>query len=195
MERELKTTEMLRESLLRQMPLIDKISDSKLRGMVIEVWVKLMQASGHHDINEFPNFISEIGDNENLARHTNAVVNMSEALAREFQQAYGINLNHDILLAGALLHDVDKLVLYERQGDSVQLTELGRKVAHGEHGALIAEQAGLPPEVVNIIASHSPILRKTLPASIEAVLVACCDEGNFQSYRLMTGRGLWRKPS
>jgi putative nucleotidyltransferase with HDIG domain len=119
---------------------------------------------------------------------------MSEAVARVFQQAYGTSLNHDTLLAGAILHDVDKLLLYERQGDSVELTELGRSVPHGEYGARVAEQAGLPQEVVNIIASHSPTQRKTLPATIEAVIVGCCDEATFQSYRLMTGKGLWKKP-
>lgn len=193
MERELNTTEMERKTLLKQIPLINRIGDSKLRELVIEVWAKLWRESGYRNVNEFPNYLSGINGDETLVRHTNAVVKMAEAIAKEFQQAYGINLNYDILLAEALLHDVDKLVLYERQGDCVQLTELGRKVTHGEYGALVAEQVGLPQEVVNIIASHSPILRKALPATIEAVLVASCDEANFQSYRLMMGEGLWRK--
>ncbi|NVM26005.1 MAG: HDIG domain-containing protein [Desulfobacterales bacterium] len=196
MERELTVTEVEKGNLAEQLPPINRISDSKLRDLVLEVWATLLRESAYHDINEAPNFTSELmgDDDETLVRHTNTVVKMSEAVAREFQQAYGINLNHDTLLAGAILHDVDKLLLYGRQGDSVELTELGRKVSHGEYGALVAEQAGLPQEVVNIIASHSPTQRKTLPASIEAVIVGCCDEATFQSYRLMTGKGLWMKP-
>ena len=195
MEREPTATEMERKILTKRLPLINKISDGNLRGLVIEVWARLWRESPYGDIREAPNYLSEINGDESLIRHTNAVAKMSEAVAREFQQAYGISLNYDILLAGAILHDVDKLVLYERQGDSVQLTELGRKVSHGEYGALVAEQVGVPQEVANIIASHSPtIKRETLPATIEAVLVASCDEANFQSYRLMTGKGLWRQP-
>jgi len=193
MEKELNVTEMERSTLVTQLPLIDKISDSKLKKLVIKMWVRLWRESPYKDTGEAPNYLCKIDDGETLVRHTNTVTKMAEAIAQQFKQAYGINLNHDILLAGAILHDVDKLVLYERQGNSVQLTTLGRKVTHGEYGAMVAEEIGLPQEVVNIIASHSPVERKALPATIEAVLVASCDEANFQSYRLMTGKGLWRK--
>jgi putative nucleotidyltransferase with HDIG domain len=195
MERELTASEVERKILMKQLPLINRISDGNLRDLVIEVWTRLWRQSPYGDIGEVPNYTRELscGD-ETLVRHTNAVAKMSEAIAREFQQAYAVSLNYDTLLAGALLHDVDKLVLYGRQGDSVQLAELGRKVTHGEYGALVAEQVGLPREVVNIIAGHSFIQRKTLPATIEAVLIASCDEANFQSFRLMSGEGLWTKP-
>ena len=195
MEREITVTERESGILTKQLPLINRINDGRLRDLVIKVWVMLWRESPYHDISEAPNYTTELigKDDETLVRHTNAVVKMSEAIARQFQQAYGSNLNYDMLLAGSLVHDIDKLVLYERQGDSVQLSELGRRESHGEYGAIVAEQVGFPQTIVNIIASHSPTLRKTLPATIEAVFVACCDEANFQSYRLMTGKGLWRK--
>jgi len=195
MERELTATEAERKILIKQLPLINKISDGNLRDLVIEVWARLWRESPYGDIGEVPNFTRELSSgDETLVRHTNAVVKMSEAVAREFEQAYGISLNYDNLLAGAILHDVDKLVLYGRQGDSVELTELGHKVTHGEYGALVAKQVGLPEQVANIIASHSLIKRETLPTTIEAVLVSTCDWANFQSYRLMIGEGLWQEP-
>jgi len=128
MERELTVTEMEKEKLAKQLPLINRISDGKLRDLVFEVWAKLLRESPYHDISEAPNFTKELmgDDDETLVRHTNTVVKMSEAVARVFQRAYGFTLNYDTLLAGAILHDVDKLLLYERQGDSVELTELGR---------------------------------------------------------------------
>jgi hypothetical protein len=58
----------------------------------------------------------------------------------------------------------------------------------------MAKQVDLPRAVVNIIASHSPTEGKVPPASIEAVIVGSCDASIFQCYRLMTGKGLWRKP-
>jgi len=194
MERELTATEMEREILMKQLPLFNRISDSNLRDLVIKVWVRLWRESPYGDISEVPNFTRELSSgDETLIRHTNAVVKMSVAAAREFQEVYGVSLNYDNLLAGAILHDVDKLVLYGRQGDSVELTELGRKVTHGEYGGFVANQVGLPKQVVNIIASHSVVKRETLPTSIEAVLVSCCDGAVFQSYRLMIGEGLWQK--
>lgn len=195
MERELTATEAERESLLGQLPSIKEINDGNIRDLVIEVWVRLWHESSCEDISKFPNYTRELsrGD-ETLIRHTNAVTKMTEAAAREFEQAYEIILNHDHLLAGAILHDVDKLILYERRGDSMELSKLGRRVTHGEYGAHVARQVGLPEPIVNIIASHSVVKRDTLPASIEAVLVSSCDGANFQSYRLMVGEGLWQSP-
>ena len=193
MERELTATEGERKVLMKELPSISKIGDNALRDLVIEVWVRFWRESPYNDISKAPNFTRELscGD-ETLMRHTNAVANMSEAAAREFQQVYGVSLNYDNLLAGAVLHDVDKLVLYGHQGDSVELTELGRKVTHGEYGSRVAKQVGLPEQVANIIASHSVVRRETLPATIEAVLVSYCDGAVFQSYRLMIGEGLWQ---
>ena len=194
MEIELTATEAERKILIKQFPLINSISDGNLRDLVIEAWVRLWRESPYRGISEVPNFTRELsGGDETLVRHTNAVVKMSVAAAREFQEVYGVSLNYDNLLAGAILHDVDKLVLYGHQGDSIELTDLGRKVTHGEYGALIAKQVGLPEQVVNIVASHSVVKRETLPASIEAVLVSCSDGAIFQSYRLMIGEGLWQK--
>ncbi len=195
MERDLTATEEEKKILMKQLPSIGKISDEALRDLVIEVWVRFWRESLYSDISEVLNYtlVLSCGD-ETLVRHTNAVVNMAEAAAREFQQVYGVSLNYDNLLAGALLHDVDKLVLYERRGDSIELSELGRKVTHGEYGAMVARQVGLPEQVANIIASHSVVKRDTLPTTIEAVLVYYCDGANFQSYRLMIGEELWQKP-
>jgi len=191
---ELIATETERKTIAEQLPLINQIGDGRLRELVIEVWVRLWRESAYRDISKALNYLSEMDGDETLVRHTNAVVKMSVAVAREFQQAYGISLNFDHLLAGALLHDVDKLVLYGRKGSLVQLSELGHKVSHGEYGAKVAKEVGLPQEVVNIIACHSPMQKKIVPATIEAVLVAACDTANFQSYRLMHGKGLWKIP-
>jgi len=189
----LSVTKAERESITGQLPAINRIRNIKLRDMVIAVWVKLLHESPCSDVAEAPNALTEIGGDESLVRHTNAIVSMAEAMAREFQQAYGVTVNYDNLRAGAILHDVDKLVLYERKGDSVLLSELGCRETHGEYGSIVAEQAGLPQEVVNIIASHSPIKRKTLPATIEAVFIASCDAANFHACRLLSGEGLWEK--
>jgi len=70
MERELTVTEMEKEKLAKQLPLINKISDSKLRDLVFEVWAKLLRESPYHDISEAPNFTKELmgDDDETLVR-------------------------------------------------------------------------------------------------------------------------------
>ena len=196
MTKKLAVTRDEKRILTNYFPLIKRISNKDgLRAMVIEAWVSLWRESGYRDITEAPNSLTEYDGDDDIVRHTNVVARMASAIAAELERAYGVNPDYDLLLAGALLHDVDKLVLFERKGDSVQVGELGKKVPHGQYGALVAEKIGLPREVVNIIASHSPINPMASPETIEAVIVAFCDEVSFQSYRFITGQGLLKKKS
>ena len=61
----------------------------------------------------------------------------------------------DVLTSGALLHDVGKLVEYERVGDRFVKCEHGRMLRHPFSGVGLAYDAGLPDEVLHIIAVHA----------------------------------------
>lgn len=196
MGKEFAASQKEKDHLAKHLPMINKINDPDIKDRVYGVLARVLRESAYQDISDVPNFTTELmggEDDETFVRHTSAVVGTAMAFAKELQSAYNASIDYDILLAGAILHDVEKPVAYARNGNVVELTPLGRKTPHGEYGALMAEQAGLPQPVINIIASHSPTEGKIPPASIEAVIVGCCDAGVFQSYRLMTGRGLWRK--
>ena len=196
MEKEFAASEKEKKHLAKHLPIINEINNPDLKEMVYGVFARVLRESAYQDITEVPNFTTELmggEDDETFVRHTSAVVSTAMAFARELQSAYNVSIDYDILLAGAILHDVEKPAAYARKGNVVELTPRGRKTPHGEYGAQMAEQAGLPQAVINIIASHSPTEGKIAPASIEAVIVGCCDAGIFQSYRLMTGKGLWRK--
>ena len=184
-----------KQAVLNRFPLIRQISNEiHLKDMVIQTWVRLWRESGFRDIGEAPNVLSEQGIDDPLVRHTNAVVRMVKSAAEEIQQVYDMELDPNALLAGAFLHDVDKIVLYQRNGDRVELSELSQKAAHGDYGASVAEEIGLPPEVVNIIASHNYTIRPGAPepTTVEAALVAHIDMAAFQSFCLMTGKGVHR---
>ena len=193
MGRNLSVTAEEKRALTGHFPLIEQISNEEcLRDRVIEAWVRVWRESGYQDIGDTPNWPSE---NDSLVAHTNAVARMTLAAAGEYQQVYQAKLSRDFLLAGALLHDIDKMVVVELKGGVFEPTELGRKVIHGAYGAQVAEDLGLPPEVVNIIASHSFLQPSAAPGTIEAILLACCDQAAFQAHRLMTGKGLVKKES
>jgi len=196
MENEPAASQKEKDHLAKHLPMINNIDDPDLRDKVYGLLAGVLNESPYQDITDVPNFTTELmggEDEETFVRHTGAVVSGAMAFAGALQSAYGIRIDDDILLAGAILHDVEKPVAYARKGNVVELTPLGRKTLHGEIGASMARQAGLPETVINIIASHSPTEGKIPPASIEAVIVRCCDTGVFQSYRLMTGKGLWQK--
>lgn len=183
------TTAMEKREILRLLPVTERINDANLRALVIEVWLKLWCESGYRTLGEVPGLRGEIGASETLVRHTNAVANMSEAAGNELQRSYHVNIDFDALLAGAALHDVDKLVLYERRGGKVECKPPHSPSEHGAHGARVAEELGLPKEVVHIIASHSPA-PIIVPQTIEALLLSYCDALCAQCFRWIAGKGL-----
>jgi len=65
-------------------------------------------------------------------------------------------VNMDVLIAGAILCDVGKLLEYEfDEGGKAVLGTYGKYVRHTFSGVSLAEECGVPPEVCHIIATHS----------------------------------------
>jgi putative nucleotidyltransferase with HDIG domain len=91
-----------------------------------------------------------------------------------------MNINLEFLIAGALLHDVGKLMEYELKDDgSVVKSEFGKTMRHPVSGSKLAEECGLPNEVVHIIYAHSKE-GDTLERSSEAIIVHHCDFIDFE---------------
>jgi putative nucleotidyltransferase with HDIG domain len=64
-------------------------------------------------------------------------------------------VNLDVVIAGAILADVGKLLEYEmKDGKSVQ-GKYGQYLRHPFSGVSLAEQCGVPAEVCHIIAAHA----------------------------------------
>jgi len=65
-------------------------------------------------------------------------------------------VNMDVLIAGAILADVGKMLEYvlDDQGNAVQGT-YGKYLRHPFSGVSLAEECGVPPEVCHIIAAHA----------------------------------------
>ena len=91
-------------------------------------------------------------------------------------------LNKDYLLAGALLHDVGKSLEYQLKDGKVITSEPGTKMRHPESGARLAEECGLPEEVVHIIAAHSHE-GDSMNRIPEAIIVYHCDFIDFEIKR------------
>ena len=62
----------------------------------------------------------------------------------------------DVLIAGALLHDVGKLLEYARNAEGrFVMSDYGLKLRHPVSGAMLAQKHGLPEHVLHIIAVHA----------------------------------------
>ena len=104
--------------------------------------------------------------------HKRCVVHVARASGEKMNEFFGSDLpvNMDVLISGAILADVGKLLEYEldNDGNAVQ-GKYGEYIRHPFSGVSLAEECGLPPEVCHIIAAHAhegDLVKRTTEAYI-----------------------------
>ena len=138
-------------------PELDWIADRSLADKVAAVWEEAYRLGGWsgNDIKEIP-FTLLVGETSvTLAEHTRLVTGICRAVARTMKEGGSIALDNDILIAGALLHDVGKLLEYRRAATGFQVSRSGKLLRHPLSGMGLAAKGGLPEDVYHIIAVHS----------------------------------------
>jgi putative nucleotidyltransferase with HDIG domain len=155
-------------------PELSWIEDEDLREKVIDVWKEAADHGNWDSLEQVP-FTLLFENSGLLTDHTRRITK----LARSVMETRDEELHRDVLLAGALLHDVGKLLEYKIEGDRVVKSELGKKTRHPVSGSKLAEELGLPEGVVHIIFSHSKE-GDTIERSPEAIIVHHCDFIDFE---------------
>ena len=150
------------------------IKDKDLKEKVVKVWEKAATQGNWKSLDDAP-FTLLIENSGKLIDHTKRITNLAKAVYDQRKE----KLNIDYLIAGALLHDVGKLLEYVKKGEKYVKGEFGNKFRHPVSGALLAKEIGLPDEVVLIIYAHSHEGDK-LKRSPEAVIVNHCDFIDFE---------------
>ena len=89
------------------------------------------------------------------------------------------DLNMDFVIAGGLLHDVGKLLEYEKRGGKVVKSKGGELVRHPVSGYGLTRETNLPLEVSHIVISHSDEGEKVKRIP-EAILIHHCDFIDFE---------------
>ena len=117
--------------------------------------------------------------------HKRAVVHIARSSAEKIESFFGSELpvNMDVLLSGAILADVGKLLEYELDGDGKAVQGVyGKYLRHPFSGVSLAESCGLPPEVCHIIAAHAGEGDK-IKRSTEAYIVHHADFMTFLPFK------------
>jgi len=96
------------------------------------------------------------------------------AVARERR-----DLNMDYVIAGGLLHDVGKLLEYEKRGGKVVKSKSGELVRHPVSGYGLTRETDLPVEISHIVIAHSDEGEKVKRIP-EAILIHHCDFIDFE---------------
>lgn len=142
-------------------PELEWIQDEKLREQTTQTWQLALDKSvlTVEDLHTIP-FTLLCGPNLKVTfmDHKRAVVHIAREAGLKMNEFFKDELpvNMDVLISGAILCDVGKLLEYEldENGNAVQ-GMYGKYLRHPFSGVSLAEQCGVPAEVCHIIAAHA----------------------------------------
>jgi len=168
-------------------PELEWIKDETLRTQTMNTWALALQKSvlTPHDLNTIP-FTLLCGPDLKVTfmGHKRAVVHIAKDCGDQMNKFFKDDLpvNMDVLIAGAILADVGKLLEYElKDGKSVQGI-YGKYLRHPFSGVSLAEQCGVPANVCHIIATHAGE-GDMVKRSVEAYVVHHADFMTFEPFR------------
>lgn len=149
------------EEVLKLWPELDWIENDDLREKTTKAWELALERSvlTGKNLNTIP-FTLLCGPDLKVTfmDHKRAVVHIARDSGRTVNDFFKDELpvNMDVLISGAILADVGKLLEYvlDDNGIAIQGT-YGKYLRHPFSGVSLAEECGLPPEVCHIIATHA----------------------------------------
>ncbi len=140
-------------------PELNWIGDGEIREKTAKTWELALERSAltAKDLNTIPFTLLVPDLKVTFMAHKRAVVHIALASGKKINEFFKDDLpvNLDVLISGAILADVGKLLEYElKDGKAVQ-GSYGKYLRHPFSGVSLAEEAGLPPEICHIIATHA----------------------------------------
>ena len=161
---------------------LNKISDPELRQKTVSVWVAAAEEGQWKpdDLEKIPFTLLVETHGINLVQHTIAVTEGALGLARAMQSSCRLpfEIDHDILIAGGLLHDVGKLLEIEMTENGYRKSLHGKYARHPISGAIMASKYDMPMAIINMIGCHSKE-GDGRPQRVETVLIHQADFATF----------------
>ncbi|MCD6161782.1 MAG: HDIG domain-containing protein [candidate division Zixibacteria bacterium] len=140
-------------------PELKWIKDDGLRVKTAETWELALQESklNADDLNEIPFTLLVKDCPVTFMEHKRAVVHIAYTAAKSMQNFFGDNLpiDIDIVISGAILADVGKLLEYDKVDGKAVVSAYGKYVRHPFSGVGLAMKCGVPDKVCHIIATHA----------------------------------------
>lgn len=135
-------------------PAVDEITDADLRRGVRDAWQRTVADTDvRPDEFSWTKAAGEEYGEWSLVAHTNQVVTVSRSIADAFASLYDQSLSTDVLLAGALVHDIGKP--YELATGEYDVPPAERLIGHPYFGLYPVLAADLPVEVAHVVLAHS----------------------------------------
>lgn len=141
-------------------PELDLIESADLRDRTVAVWTEALERGGWEsdDLHRIPASLHLKHLDIGLAEHTRAVTQVALAAADAYREHYpktAYDLNRDYVITGGLVHDVGKVLEYDRVDGEWQKSAEGKYVRHPFSGVALCDKHGMPPEIQQMVAFHS----------------------------------------
>jgi HD superfamily phosphodiesterase len=182
----------MKQRIRKLIPEIEWIHDESTREKVTATIEDGLRSGGWEpeDMDKMP-FTLLIPDcPASLLAHTRSIVQMSHHIGEVYNPIYDgqgdFTLDHDVLVAGAILHDVGKLVEMEFVGGKYVKAQYGKDLRHPFSGAILASRNGISSDICHVIATHAGE-GNGRHRSPEAVVVHHVDFINFESIKSHLG--------
>jgi putative nucleotidyltransferase with HDIG domain len=150
----------MKKEIAAAIPELSMIKDTSLREKVVLVWAEALETGGFtlEELNQVPFTLLSDQVSVTFLEHVRAVCQMCVAMAGVVSGSYGkrIPIDQDVLVAGALLADIGKMIEFEKRPDGTyRKGHKGEMLRHPFTGVALAFKHGMPYEVMHIIAVHS----------------------------------------
>jgi len=154
-------------------PAIGEISSPALRRAIQDCWAESLARSPYESLAASPQAPHMPG--RPLLLHVNEVNARALQLFEVAKRDYGLEADHDVTLATAILHDVDKPILYRWNGERFSYAQGHSLSDHGAVGAELCLAHGIPLEIAEMVRHHSAFASQGLPGTVEGTIVHYAD--------------------
>jgi putative nucleotidyltransferase with HDIG domain len=145
-------------------PDIMTIRDASLRDRVAAVWSEALTTGcggkgwTFDEIRAIPFTLLAGKIDMRFVEHLNSCVKQCIAIEKVLNEVFGdrVPVDHDVLVAGALLADVGKMLEFDKNAKGEVIKgSFGEMLRHPFSGVALCYKHGIPPGVMHMVATHS----------------------------------------
>lgn len=164
------------EAVTDSFPELVEITDDDLRWGVHDVWTAALADCPHDSLAEvpwWPPLATDLDDTTvTSVQHIRDVTAYAIAIADVARETLDVGVDRDVVVAGALLHDISKLYEIDTGGGTTRRHEL---LPHPHWGVHLLAQADFSIHLQHIVLAHSTN-SGVAPQTLEALIVTLADQ-------------------
>ncbi len=176
----------LQHAVRRLWPELDWIENEDLRRKVARTWQRALELSPltPDDLQRIPFTLLIPNCPTTFMEHKRCVVHIARRSAEAMKELMGrtLAIDMDVVIAGAILADVGKLLEYEKVNGKTRQSKRGELLRHPFTGVALAMECGVPDTVCHVIAAHAAE-GDLVKRSTEAIIVHHADFMAYEPFK------------